>query len=272
MDSERAWKWAERAGPVVIAPLCSLAALYFAAATYYGWDKQAAPPPVIKDDHGWSAMTPAPWLGLALLCIAIVSVLTSWGMIFIRRRAERRRATGQEFIPVGAMGPAPPVMPEGKSASRPYLREARVNAGLRTSSPEIFPNVVVCFGRSGQNADVCVDFSYFAGNFWLQRRRLLLKNIPSFRRDERLAITIISRDIAEHGLIWRWGDAQIKYPNKAEGMLGLNLHYQCRIAFIFADETEEYAYFIVASDASADLMPRVVGNHMFDFVDSWNSQ
>jgi hypothetical protein len=118
---------------------------------------------------------------------------------------------------------------------------------------------------------MCVDFSYFAGNLWLQRRRLLLKNISSFRRDERLAITIMFRDIAEHGLIWRWGDAQVKYPNRVEGILGPNMHYQCRIAFIFADETEEYAYFIVETDVSAESIPRVVGEHMFAFVSQWKS-
>jgi hypothetical protein len=102
MDSERAWKWAERVGPVVIAPLCSVAALYYAAATYYGWDKQVAPP-TIKGEPWWSAMTETPWLGFALLCVAIASVLTSWGMIFIRRRAEKQKAAGQEFIPRGAL-------------------------------------------------------------------------------------------------------------------------------------------------------------------------
>jgi hypothetical protein len=156
--------------------------------------------------------------------------------------------------------------------SQPYLKEAHVNAGTLTSSPEIFPNVVVCFGRSGRDADVCVDFNYFVAGFWLPRRRLLLKNIPSFRRDERIAITIISRDIAENGLIWRWGDSQVKYPNKPEGILVKNKHYQCRIAFIFADETEEYAYFIAETDVGADSMPMVIDGHMFAFVRQWEAE
>jgi hypothetical protein len=136
MDSERAWKWAERAGPVVIAPLCSLAALYFAAATYYGWDKQAAPPPVIKDDHGWSTMTLTPWIGLALLCIAIVSVLTSWGMIFIRRRAEKQKAAGVKTV-VG--------YPEGRSESlyAPIIDMEIDASKLNQAAPWL---VFSCFG------------------------------------------------------------------------------------------------------------------------------
>jgi hypothetical protein len=258
MDADRIWKWAERAAVVVIAPLCAILGAYFAAGTYYGWDKR--PEPVAQDHAGGVAMTLPPWLGFALLGIAIVSLLTGWGMIFIRRRANKpnRKRDGSEIA----------FPDEGKSVSRSYLKEANVYAGSPTSSPELFPGLVASFGRSGRDADICVDFSYFAGGLWIQRRRLLLKNIPSFRRDERAAITILTRDTAENGLVWRWGDAQIKYSNKAEGILGSNRHYRCRIAFIFADETEEYAYFIVETSVGAE-MPTAVGRHVFDFVDQW---
>jgi hypothetical protein len=153
-----------------------------------------------------------------------------------------------------------------------YLKEANVYAGSLSSSPELFPYAVVCFGRSGRDADVCVDYSYYANGPWTQRRRLLLKNVPSFRRDERATITIMYRDAAEGRIMWRWGDAQVKYPNRDEGFLGPNRHLRCRISFIFPDETEEYAYFIVETGTSAELMPTVIGKHMFDFVDQWERE
>jgi hypothetical protein len=151
----------------------------------------------------------------------------------------------------------------------PYLREANVYAGSLSSSPESFPQVVVHFGRSGRDADVCVDYSLYANGPWTQRRRLHLKNIPSFRRDERTAITIMYRDAGPSGIMWRWGDAQVKYSNKAEGFIAPNMHLRCRIAFIFSDETEEYVYFIVHAGTSAELIPSVTGRHMFDFADQW---
>jgi hypothetical protein len=260
MDGERIWKWAERAAVVFIAPLCAIIGAYFAAGTYYGWDKQASVP-TTQDRAGALAMPPPAWLGFALLGIAIMSLLTGWGMIFIRRRATKpsRENPGTTDS-------------EGKSAPKPYLKEANVYAGSLSSSPELFPNVVVYFGRSGRDADVCVDYSYFANGPWTQRRRLLLKNIPSFRRDERTAVTIMYRDAAEGRIIWRWGDAQVKYPNRNEGFLGIDRHLRCRIAFIFPDETEEYAYFIVDTGASAESMPSVIGKHMFDFVDQWERE
>jgi hypothetical protein len=82
MDRERIWERIERAG-FVVTPLCAVAGAYYAAGTYYGWDKQAA------THTGGSAMTLPPWLGIALLGVAIASLLTSWGMIFIRRRAKK---------------------------------------------------------------------------------------------------------------------------------------------------------------------------------------
>jgi hypothetical protein len=94
METDPKWKRGERLAVVVIGPLCGIlgvlcAALgaYFAAGTYFGWDKQAMPP-VTKDHAGGTIMTLPPWLGLALLGVAIVSLLTSWGMILIRRRAK----------------------------------------------------------------------------------------------------------------------------------------------------------------------------------------
>jgi hypothetical protein len=84
MDRERIWEWIERAG-FVVTPLCAVAGAYYAAGTYYGWDKQAA------THAGGQAMTLPPWLGIALLGVAIASVLTSWSMIFIRRRAAKSK-------------------------------------------------------------------------------------------------------------------------------------------------------------------------------------
>jgi hypothetical protein len=107
VDSERKWKLAERYAVVVIAPLCAVLGLlcgalaaYYAAASYHGWDKQAAAP-VSQDHAGGSAMTLPPWLGFGLLGIAVALLLTSWGIIVIIRRAEKRKAAGQEFIPKG---------------------------------------------------------------------------------------------------------------------------------------------------------------------------
>src|SRR5436190_14623958 len=92
MDADRIWKWAERAAVVVIAPICAIGGAYVAAGTYYGWDKQAAVA-VAKDHVSGAAMTLPPWLGFALLDIAIVSLLTSWGMIAIRLRAKKAGPT-----------------------------------------------------------------------------------------------------------------------------------------------------------------------------------
>jgi hypothetical protein len=93
MAADRIWKWAERAAVVVIAPLCAIAGAYFAAGTYYGWDKQAA------THAGGQAMTLPPWLGLALLGIAIVSLLTGWCMIFIRWRPKKSKASNDDSAP-----------------------------------------------------------------------------------------------------------------------------------------------------------------------------
>jgi hypothetical protein len=184
-----------------------------------------------------------------------------------------RPQTATANAPAPAKDTIAPKSERSQAAVRsPYLKEANVYAGSLSSSPELFPYAVVCFGRSGRDADVCVDYSYYANGPWTQRRRLLLKNIPSFRRDERVAITVMSRDTAGSGVMWRWGDAQVKYPNRDEGFLGPNRHLRCRIAFIFPDETEEYAYFIVETSTSAESMPTVIGKHMFDFVDQWERE
>jgi hypothetical protein len=223
------------------------------------WRKEAATPP---DLHPVLSSPIWAYVPLALLTL----VFAIW--LFRQLKPLHKDAPANP----GDGSQSPQTVISEQRASPPYLKEANVYAGSPTSSPELFPNAVVCFGRSGRDADVCVDFSYFAGGPWTQRRRLLLKNIPSFRRDERLAVTILTRDMDEGGLIWRWGDGQIKYPNRAEGALRPNMHFQCRIAFIFADETEEYAYFIVETGESANSMPVVIGQHMFAFVSQWDAE
>jgi hypothetical protein len=232
--------------------------------------KEAATPP---DLH--PVLSSSAWAYIPLALLALVACIWLYRQIAPAKErpnpatAENRAQAQQPIKERGGSEIAPA---EGAPDPRSYLKETRLNAGMPDSSPEMFPNVAVCFGRSGRDAHVCVDFSHLAGNLWIQRQRLLLKNIPSFRRDERVSITILYRDIDQNGLMWRWGDGQIKYSSKAAGTLQTNLQYQCRLAFIFADGTEEYAYFIVETDVSAATMPRVIGEHLFAFVRQWESE
>jgi hypothetical protein len=110
METDPKWKRGERAAILFIGPLCGIlgvlcAALgaYFAAGTYLGWDKQAAAPVAKEDDAVGMAMMLPPWLGFALLGVAILSLLTSWAIIFIRRRSKKQSAPSQVFVPLHGM-------------------------------------------------------------------------------------------------------------------------------------------------------------------------
>jgi hypothetical protein len=219
--------------------------------------KEAAVPP---DAH--PILSSAAWAYVPLALLILV------GLIWLARQITHFLKDSPKSPNLPTVD-SPPAADAAAASPQPYVREARVNAGMPTSSPEIFPNIVVCFDRNGRDAEVCVDFSYFTGGLWTQRRRLLLKKVPSFRREEYVPITILTRDTDADGLVWRWGDASIKYPNKVAGILGSNRCYRCCIVFIFADGTEEYAYFIAETPANKEAMPAVVGKHMLDFVEQW---
>ena len=83
MDWDRYWKWAER-GSTIILVLCGLGGTYYAAGTYYGWDKQQPPSP-ITNHAGEAAVTlPPTWIPFALLGAAALLLFTMWAMILIR--------------------------------------------------------------------------------------------------------------------------------------------------------------------------------------------
>lgn len=130
MDWEQIWKRIERAG-FVVTPLCAIAGAYYTAGTYYGWDKQATAP-LTKDHAGGIIMTLPPWLGFALLGVAIVSLLTSWGMILIRRRT--KNSPGQEFT---------------AQAGMISINEIEFNTGRLTQAAPWLELYLTCFNASG---------------------------------------------------------------------------------------------------------------------------
>ena len=81
------WKWMER-GQGAVGALATLATLYYTAGVYYGWNQ----PSPERNDYvlaGHSMMPP--WWVIALGVLAILMLLTSWGMIAMRLREEKKR-------------------------------------------------------------------------------------------------------------------------------------------------------------------------------------
>jgi hypothetical protein len=226
------------------------------------WRKEAAVPP---DLH--PILSSPVWAYIPLALLFIVGVIWLFRQIKPNRTPPQSSATeaGKEAV-----------VDRRKVASDLYLKEAHVYAGA-DGNPEMPPRVRVCFGRSGKAAEVCIDFSYFVGAIgfagWSKRRRLLLAEIKSFRRDEDLHFQLMSRDtITESSIGWRWGDARMRYPNKAEGILRQDSHYRCRVAFIFADGAEEYIYFLVETAVSTEPFPAVIEARAFDFISEWERE
>jgi hypothetical protein len=214
-----------------------------------------------------------PILSSQLWAYAPLALLLLVGVIWLVRQIRPSRAVPQPIL----APTAEPAVSGKKAAPNSYLKESHVYAGA-PGIPDASPSVSVCFGRSGKDAEICIDFSYFVGalNFagWIKRRRLLLKEIKSFRRDEEMRLPIMVRDTVpeSQSLGWRWGDAQIKYTNKIEGILRQASHYRCRIAFIFADGTEEYIYFLVETVQSTDPIPLAIESRAFDFIAEWECE
>jgi hypothetical protein len=96
MNWDRPWKWVERIGAVVTA-ICALAGTYYAAGTYYGWDK--VPRAVAA---GGNPASQIPWFAAALLTAAIATLIMSSAMIVIRRRSEKTKAALLSASPSGA--------------------------------------------------------------------------------------------------------------------------------------------------------------------------
>jgi hypothetical protein len=262
MGRDWLWKLIERASTIILV-VCALFGTYYAAATFYGWDKQTATDAKVHPATEGAMTLPPIWIAAAFFSIAIAMLFTMWAMIYIRQRS-KNTATKKQNIAT-----------ENDSIESPsYLKEAHVYAGI-PGNPETPPRVAVSFGRSGRDVEICVDFSHFMSGLgaggWTKRRRLLLKQIKSYRRDEEIHIPIMWRDVMNDAVGWRWGDAAVRYENRILGFLNPKAHYRCRIAFIFADGAEEYAYFIIATNNS-DEMPNVIGYHMFDFVKEWETE
>jgi hypothetical protein len=84
------WKWMER-GQGAVGALAALATLYYTAGVYYGWNQPSSE----RKDYvpaGHSMMPPG-WV-IALGILAILMLLTSWGMMAMRLREGKKRETG----------------------------------------------------------------------------------------------------------------------------------------------------------------------------------
>jgi hypothetical protein len=96
MGSDKSWKAIERSG-LVIGTLCAVLTAYFTVGLYYGWNAQTASP-----QPAAPAMI-APWWLYALGIIGLALLLTSWVMMFLRRRRAKIDGTQKAQIDVPAL-------------------------------------------------------------------------------------------------------------------------------------------------------------------------
>jgi hypothetical protein len=156
MDGERVWKWAERAAVVVIGPLCAVVGTYFAAGTYFGWDKQAAEPHA--KDHAGAAMMALPsWLGFALLGVAILSLLTGWTMILLRRQADkagRQRPSDQTAVQSANRDRSTDVQSAVPPESRIYVTQMGIDTNKLQATPPKLEMYLLAVNATGQTINV----------------------------------------------------------------------------------------------------------------------
>jgi hypothetical protein len=197
------------------------------------------------------------WLGISLLVIALLLLLTMWAMIIIRRNQAAQKTTKK---------PASP---------RFLMRDGFAYAGQPGDSG-FPPRIIASFARTGKSIEVCVDVSCFISaigfNGWTKRRRLLIREIASFRRDEQITIPLFWIDTVNGARLWVWGDGNRSYTDRAERVIAPNHYFRCRAVFIAQDGSEEYIYFIMRTDKDQQQMPDVIGQHMFTFIDEWERE
>jgi hypothetical protein len=138
------------------------------------------------------------------------------------------------------------------------------------------PRIIASFARTGKYIQVCVDISSFISAIgfagWSKRRRLFIREIASFRRDEQVVIPLFWMDNVNGVHQWVWGDGNRSYEDRAGRVIALNHYYRCRAAFIADDGSEEYIYFLMRTDKEPPQMPDVIGQHMFMFADEWERE
>jgi hypothetical protein len=155
------------------------------------------------------------------------------------------------------------------------IRDSIIHNGINGIGGNL-PRASVTFSKSGKDAAICIDFSYFVASLgasiWKKRHRLLVREIASYRRDEEMIIPLVWKDLHENVNVWRWGESKRLYSSMVEGILHNHCHYRARVVFISADGTEEYIYFIVRTGNVQDEMPDIIGQHVFKFAAEWEQE
>jgi hypothetical protein len=102
MDWERAWKWIERVGSVIGA-VCAITITYYTVGIFYGWDKQHSPSGEVAATPSGAAMSTY-WPLIVLGILAILTLATSWIMIFLRlwskKQEERPFSARAGMLPI----------------------------------------------------------------------------------------------------------------------------------------------------------------------------
>src|ERR1035437_7237841 len=84
-----------------------------------------------------------------------------------------------------------------------------------------------------------------------------------------LPISLIGQYTKNGEARWRWGAEQGE-PQDIAYWLHRDCWYHVRVVFIGPEEAEEYTYFAIEPlEENALMMPHVVGQTIFDFIDDW---
>ena len=164
-----------------------------------------------------------------------------------------------------------------------YIRDKDVRVYAGSVTQRQFPRYRMKFIRNGKGGRVLVEFSAFVGNYWTERRTVILRNLDPFVRDQEVSGPLISADDIDSE-IWRWGGASFSplpggtvttVASQTDNMqLMRRCFYRGRIVFQDDDDGESQCYFIVTQPemASSREMPTVIGNQLFDFIAEWEAQ
>jgi hypothetical protein len=162
--------------------------------------------------------------------------------------------------------------PVAPKTVQPLLKQKSVYAG--SSSHGTLPTFSAKFAASGGPLTIYVDEIHhvpaMASILWTARRRLRLKELLRFSRDEAISVPLVSQFERDNQKWWRWG--QNGMPNG--GYLYIpNAHYKARIV-VEVNDREEHCYFIAhgfEGDVAAPF-PRIIGEHMFNFHTEWEAE
>jgi hypothetical protein len=263
MDWDRSWKWAERAG-FVITVFCTAAGAYYAAGTYYGWDKLANAGGVATGGVPMNA--PTSWLAIILLMVAVITLATSWAMILIRRRQTATRLTQVNPVP----GTSSDIV-----LHHQYIDRIKTHFYIEPPSadrPEdsVQWGISIHLRKSIKNLMIRLDYSYHGGGMngvWNPVRSLFVERLDTFIIGTNKKIPIAELDTSKAYHSWRWA-----FGDKGE--IYLSTH-RCCLTFLIGDDAVDRFDFVICAwkdrsdkdNRTTDLI--FIGEDRFSFAKDW---